>query len=242
MAGPSGRYLQYRAQFKGGTKDVLRRTAIYYLPQNRPTRVTSVELGSGAKKPSKITSKRIKARTPVLKVSWKVKNVDGDASTYQVLARREGEARWRPIVSGAEQLSSTEYSWNTETYPDGYYRLRVTASDKSANMAGRERTNSFTTPLFLLDNTRPKVADLTVKFPAVSARAVDSLSAISQMAYSIDDGPWLVGSPRDGIFDQPTEMLGVSLPKKLPPGIHTLAIRVTDEAGNIGAASVSFRR
>ena len=96
--------------------------------------------------------------------------------------------------------------------------------------------------LFLLDNTRPKVADLTVKFPAVSARAVDSLSAISQMAYSIDDGPWLVGSPRDGIFDQPTEMLGVSLPKKLPPGIHTLAIRVTDEAGNIGAASVSFRR
>ena len=239
---PGGRYLQYRVSFRGGNKDIVRRTALYYLPQNRATRITKVSVEDASKSSGNVTARTLPARSPVLTIDWDIENDDGDASTYVVSARREGEARWREVVNADALLSNTQYQWNTETYPDGYYRVRVVASDKSSNMSERAETDAFTTSLFLLDNTRPVVKDVRVKFPKAAARAIDGLSAISKMAYSIDDGPWQVGAPRDGIFDQPSEFLVLSLPKDLSKGTHTLAIRVTDEAGNIGAASVSFNR
>jgi hypothetical protein len=61
------------------------------------------------------------------------------------------------------------------------------------------------------------------------------------MAWSVDDRPWQLGGAQDRLFDDTTEMLRIKLPADLSPGVHTLAIRVADEAGNIGSASVSFR-
>jgi len=60
------------------------------------------------------------------------------------------------------------------------------------------------------------------------------------MAYSIDDQPWQVGGSRDGLFDDTSEMLNIRLPDDLKPGVHTLSIRIADEAGNIGSTSTSF--
>jgi hypothetical protein len=97
-----------------------------------------------------------------------------------------------------------------------------------------------TSELFLIDNNRPAVNGLTVKYPAATARISDSMSPISELSYSIDDGPWKLGDTRDGIFDELTEMVQIDLPRGLDPGLHTLAIRVADEGGNIGSASVSF--
>jgi hypothetical protein len=67
------------------------------------------------------------------------------------------------------------------------------------------------------------------------------MSAIAEAAYSIDDGSWQLASPDDGLFDELSELLTFKLPGKLAPGAHTLSIRVADEAGNIGSASVTFR-
>ena len=41
--------------------------------------------------------------------------------------------------------------------------------------------------------------------------------------------------------DDLAEVLRIQLPRDLSRGVHTLAIRVADEAGNIGSASVTFR-
>ena len=61
------------------------------------------------------------------------------------------------------------------------------------------------------------------------------------MAWSVDDGPWQLGASQDGLFDDTAEGLVIRLPDDLEPGVHTLAIRVSDEAGNIGSAAVTFR-
>lgn len=239
---PTGRYAQFRARFNGDIDAVLRQVSVYYLPYNEPTRITDVEVetttGSGL-----VTMKDgvTQPRSPVVKLSWSIDNPDDDETVYTLAVRREGEVVWREINTGKNALTATSYEWNTETFPDGWYRLRVSASDRRQNAADRALQTHEITPLFLVDNEKPAVTGITVKYPAVSARATDSMSVIAEMAYSIDDGPWRVGDTRDGIYDDMSENLTITLPDDLKPGIHTLAIRVADEAGNIGSAAVTFR-
>src|SRR5205085_8195709 len=181
-----------------------------------------------------------KPRSPILRLKWKIENADGDDTTYTLEARRDGEANWRPIQTGKAPLTSTSWEWNTETYPDGWYRVRVTASDASANSPDRALTSSQTSTMFAIDNTRPAIDGLTVTYPRAQARASDALSTIAEMAYSVDDGPWQLGTSADGLFDDTTEDLRIDLPAQLGRGTHTLAVRVADSAGNVGSTSATF--
>jgi hypothetical protein len=240
IASPAGRYLQFRIALEDGTARV-RRVTSYYVPQNQPTTVqdVSVEIANKESLPT-LKDSAAKPRSPTLRVKWKIENPDGDETSYTLEARREGEANWRPIQTGKAPLTATSWEWNTETYPDGWYRLRVTASDAAANSPDRALTSSQTTTMFAIDNTRPVIEGLTVTYPRAQARATDALSTIAEMAYSVDDGPWQLGASADGLFDDLTEELRVDLPQGLARGTHTLAVRVADAAGNIGATSATF--
>ena len=240
VASPPGRYLQYRAVLGSGA--TLSRTVLYYLPHNRPTRVTEVSVtAEGAqKRPVTIQRDAAEVRSPVMKIEWKVDNEDKDSTVYRLEVRREGDVRWRPLQTGTKPLASTEFEWNTETFPDGFYRLRVTASDSRANTAARAEETSQTTPLFVIDNTRPTLSAVTVSYPQAAARASDKLSVVAEMAFSVDDGPWHIGGTSDGLFDDRSEMLRITMDSGLAPGAHTLAIRVADSAGNIVSEAVTF--
>ncbi len=239
---PPGRYFQYRAKF-GSDDAVLRQTQLFYLPSNQPTRLTEVEIEPSDKSSGLVTlsAQAAKPRSPVLKISWSVENGDGDNTAYELEVRREGDVNWRPIRTGEKTLTKTEFEWNTETFPDGYYRLRVNASDRLENTRSRALESSFTTPLFVVDNERPKLAGLSVRYPSASARVTDAMSTIAEMSYSIDDGPWRVGGTQDGIFDDQSELLEIDLPAGLSAGAHTLAIRAADSAGNVGSSTLSFK-
>ncbi len=242
VTSPTGRYFQFRVRFDGDPGAVLRSAELYYLPQNRPTRIDEVTVSEAASKELSTTDAGVtKPRSPVLEVKWKVANPDSDKTTYQLDVRREGEVLWRPINTGKKPVTSTSYHWNTETFPDGWYRLRVTASDRAANAADRALDSYLVSALFRVDNQRPSIDGLSVRYPRASARAVDALSPIAEMSYSVDDGPWRLGTSRDGLFDDLAEMLQIQLPAGLARGVHTLSLRVADGAGNIGSASVTFR-
>lgn len=239
VASPSGRYIQFRVELTDADA-VLRQARLYYLPQNTATRVASIEIKNPAAK-SGITlqSGATPARSPVIELKWKVENPDSDQTEYVLEARREGEALWRPLRQ--QPHTTLSFEWNTETHPDGHYRVRVTASDRRANASDRVREHARVSSVFVVDNQRPAIADLAVQYPRVTARASDGLSAIAEVGFAVDDGPWLIGGTVDGLFDSAEEALRIELPRDLAPGFHTLAIRVADEAGNIGAASVSFQ-
>jgi len=243
ISSPTGRYIQFRVKFNGDRRAVLRKTALYYLPQNRPTRVTSVKVSSTVRSGKAMTLRRgaTKPRSPLMKVRWAVYNPDRDATMYTLYVRREGEVLWRQVSSPTIPLKTTKFRWNTETFQDGYYRLRVTASDRGANTSGRALESHKTTGLFVVDNAKPRVSAVTIKYPRVSARTTDTLSPIMEAAYSVDNGPWQLAASSDGLFDSPTEILSMTLPSGLRAGFHTLTIRAMDEAGNIGSRSVSFQ-
>ena len=118
--------------------------------------------------------------------------------------------------------------------------VRVTASDARSNGADRGIETSLIGALFVVDNQKPRIDDVKVIYPAASARTSDALGVVAEAAFSIDDGTWQLGASQDGLFDDSTEMLKLALPDDLAPGAHTLAIRVADEAGNIGSTSLTF--
>ncbi len=237
---PPGRYLQWRVALDDDAARV-RKVTSYYVPQNQPTQVEEATVEPATKETGPtLKDSAAKPRSPLLKLKWKVENPDGDETRYTLEARRDGEANWRPIATGKTPLTATTWDWNTETYPDGWYRVRVTASDEAANSPDRTLTTSAQTTLFALDNTRPSIDGLTVTYPRAQARAADGLSTIAEMAFSVDDGPWQLGTTADGLFDDTSEELRIELPPKLPPGPHTLAIRVADAAGNVGSLSTTF--
>lgn len=240
---PPGRYFQYRVTFTADESSVLRMTSLFYLPANKATRFNSVTIEPNTKRKDIVPlgAEAAKPRSPILKVKWDVSNDDGDSTAYTLAVRREGELRWRKIRTGAKPLTKEEYQWNTETFPDGYYRLRVNASDRLANTRSRTLDSNWTTPLFVVDNERPKVSGLSVRYPAATARATDAMSTIAALAFSVDDGPWQIGGTQDGIFDDQTELLKLTMPGDLAKGTHTLAIRVADSAGNVGSVTTSFR-
>ncbi|HSK05389.1 MAG TPA: hypothetical protein VK932_29270, partial [Kofleriaceae bacterium] len=240
IASPPGRYLQFRVALDDDAARV-RKVTSYYVPQNQPTQVQEVTVEPATKETSPtLKDSAAKPRSPLLKLKWKIENPDGDATHYTLEARRDGEANWRPIETGKAPLTAVTWDWNTETYPDGWYRVRVTASDAAANSPDRALTTSAQTALFAIDNERPSIEGLTVTYPRAQARAADALSTIAEMAFSIDDGPWQLGTTADGLFDDTVEDLRIELPAKLPPGPHTLAIRVADAAGNVGSVTTTF--
>jgi len=239
IASPTGRYLQWRVALEDDNARVTKVVA-YYVPQNQATSIEDITMEPSTKETIPTMKETPKPRSPVVKLKWTIENPDKDDTVYTLEVRRDGEANWRPISTGKAPLTATTFDWNTETYPDGWYRLRVTASDSPANTTDRVLTSSKTTPLFAIDNTRPTISGLSVTYPRVQARATDALSTISEVAFSVDDGAWELGATADGLYDDTTEDLRFSLPANLARGTHTLAIRAADAAGNIGTTSTTF--
>ncbi|HTR56260.1 MAG TPA: hypothetical protein VMJ10_36555 [Kofleriaceae bacterium] len=240
IASPPGRYLQFRAALEDDTARV-RRVMAYYVPQNLATAVQEVTIEPATKESlPTLKDSAAKPRSPVLRVKWKIDNPDGDDTEYTLEARRDGEANWRPISTGKPPLTATQWEWNTETYPDGWYKVRVTSSDALANSPDRALTSTATSTMFAIDNTRPSIDGLAITYPRATARAHDSISTIAEMAFSVDDGPWQLGTTADGLFDDQTEDLRLDLPAGLTRGTHTLAVRVADSAGNVGSVSSTF--
>lgn len=239
IASPAGRYLQFRVALEDDSARV-RKVMAYYVPQNLATQVQDVTVENAAEKTPTLKDLAAKPRSPVIKLKWKIENPDSDDTHYTLEARRDGEANWRPISTGKTPLTATTWDWNTETYPDGWYRVRVTASDAPANSPDRALTSSMTSTMFAIDNTRPSIEALRITYPKAQARAADAISTIAEMAFSVDDGPWQLGATADGLYDDLAEDLRIDLPPGLARGTHTLAVRVADAAGNVGSISTTF--
>jgi len=239
IASPPGRYLQFRVALPDGGS--VRRVVAYYLPQNTATAIdeVTVELASKETQPT-LKDAGAKPRSPIYKVKWKIDNGDGDDTSYVLAVRRDGDADWRLLQTGKGPLTATTWDWNTETFADGWYRLKVTSSDAIGNAPDRALEASRQSVLFVIDNGRPTISGLAVKDGKATATLDDALSVITELAFAIDDEPWRLGATVDGIFDSTSEGVALPVPKGLARGTHTLSLRVADAAGNVGSATTSF--
>lgn len=243
-ASPPGRYLQVRASF--AAQAVLSDFTVYYQPLNQPARVTEILIGEdplglvarGPKPPP------LRPKLALVKLRWKVENPDGDELNYRLYVRPQGLAAQGPGVGwlrlgGPDPLLRTEFDWNTELVADGMYEVRVVASDERVNPGDTAQSHELIAPPVVVDNRRPELTDVSYHAASaiLSGRVSDSATAIVDLSYQVDGGDLLPMPPSDGVLDDTSEAFSFKLPP-LAPGPHTLLVRATDAADNVGVVQL----
>jgi hypothetical protein len=254
VTSPPARFIQWRVRLTsadGTATPVLKRVSVAYLQKNLKPSVRSVVIaaekengegpprmppdrGSGQERQSKsekvpLSGKRV--------IKWEAKDPNGDSLEYTVYFRGTDEQSWKLLK---KELRKTSHPLDSESFPDGTYLIKVMATDSPSNPKDLALSYEESSDPFDIDNTSPKVAELQAASAgdgeyAVTGKVEDAASYIKGIVYSIDGGDWKLVFPSDQIFDSKVESFSF-LTEALAEGEHTIVIKASDAAGNIGAA------
>jgi len=181
-------------------------------------------------------------RKGIQTVTWKAADPNEDELRFDVHYRAEGETLWKLLRSG---LSNPVIAWDTVAMPDGRYMLKIAATDAASNPSASARTGERTSMSFEVDNTPPRVTNLTAEAAQNGHRIVfsaeDDISAIHGVEYAVNSGKWTIVFPTDGIADSRQESFDFLLPGYRDGGIYTLVVKVTDVLGNTVTAGADLR-
>jgi hypothetical protein len=248
---PPGRYLQYRLTLsgKGEATPVLEQVELVYQARNLPPVVQAVQVMLNAS--PKPGEKRPGPKRYAI-VGVKAGDPNGDKLVYDIYFRRRGNQRW---IRLAEEHDKPVYAWDTAGVADGRYEFYVSASDAEANAPRLAETDGRASRAFIIDNTRPTVANLAAqpgarddggaapgrnvrRFLTITGTATDATSRIVSIEYSIDSNDdWTEIAPDDGICDSLEEPFTAEA-TEVEPGVHRVAVKVTDANGNVGYSAV----
>jgi hypothetical protein len=261
---PKARYIQVRALLKtqtGKVSPVLDTLTLFYLQTNIAPALTRLEflkpnevflklpdqedviLGVEKRLPEQAPKKDdLRITFPAKKaerkgfqtVVWDASDENGDTLSYTISLRKEGETEWRVIQDG---WAETIYAFDTLSYPDGTYFIKITASDSPSNPVGLDLKSEKVSPPLVIDNSLPVVKNFTaVRNGAtleVAFQAEDAYSSIEEVKWLVRPGEWRVVFPVDGISDSRSETFKFSV--RIPAGAENLiTVRVKDSYGNVG--------
>jgi outer membrane protein assembly factor BamB len=231
------RFLQLRALLHEDAE--LYALEAYYLPQNLPAYVRNVRAT-----PERVADKSNPPGGSGIKtgitLNWDFDNPDGDRLRYRLFYRREGQSSFLPILTEQEQLEKNEYRWETLPVPDGYYRVRVEASDELTTPEPQVRRSDALSAPILVDNRAPQVEELRVEGGLLKGKVSDALGPIAQLEVAFDGAPFRPMHPKDGLLDTAQESFELPLPGKLGAGAHIGSVRATDAARNSSTSSLEF--
>ena len=169
---------------------------------------------------------------------WLAVDENGDKLEFKAEIKGEGEQTWKPL---REKIRERYLSFDSTAYADGKYQVRITASDAGENALNQGLSGVGVSPMFLIDNTPPKISDLSAT-PAggrltVRFKAADALSVVQKAEMSINGGEWTAIDPTIRLSDS-KELEFVLLVDRPQPGELTIAVRVTDEFDNLAVDRV----
>jgi hypothetical protein len=254
VTSPPARFLQWRAKLTGnGTLDSV---DVAYLPKNMEPRVDEIEatpanyrfpapstpfltatptltlppIGKRPPSPSGValdTTPALQYAKGYAGVRWSANDPNGDNLVFTVEIKGINETEWKPLK---DKVNERYLSFDSTAFPDGEYRVRVTASDAPSNPPGEALTARMESAPFVIDNTPPRITNINANRGTLHWHAADALNNITKAEYSLDGGEWKVVAPVTKLSDSPE--LDYELTPNLPPGEHTIAIRVEDEFAN----------
>ncbi len=273
MSSPAARFLQYRLILSGsgvGSPEVSG-VELAYLPRNVAPVVEEIEITppnyrfppqSLMLTPSQTLTltpmgraRRASTPTPVfdqgshsmqyakghLGARWLVRDDNGDLMNYKVEIRGAQETAWKLLKDG---IKDRFLSWDSTVFPDGDYRVRVTAADTPSNPPAQSLHAHLESDVFLVDNTPPGI----IGFVAARAgsrldanwRVADARSVIKKAEYSLNGGEWMVVEPTTRLSDSLEHNYNLTI--DAAAGVEqTLAVRVTDEFDNQAVEKIVVR-
>jgi hypothetical protein len=230
----------FRVKLGWDNKDtVITKITQNYLVQNQPPKIMAFNIAPIPPLPPTGAIQKM----PVRKISWQVRDPDGDAVSCRLYYRNENQQSW--ILLNQEQpgglIFQPEFNWITDALPDGRYLLKLEATDEKVNPNGAELKDEKISNPITVDNSKPAISIAVNNALECSGQASDTLSLIRRIEYSLDGGKWEPVFPADGILDSRTEEFRFKLDVK-KPGFHTIVIRAFDEFGNMGLSQMEFER
>jgi WD40 repeat protein len=180
-------------------------------------------------------------------VLWSAHDENDDDLHYAVYYRGENEQDWKLLKDKLEQKF---YSWDTTSFPDGAYYLKIVASDAPSNPPAAALTAERVSERFEVDNTPPVIEHLeaamakargnssTGASATVTFTARDAETSVERAQYSVDGGDWILVAPAGNISDAPEEKYEFTL-SNLSAGEHTIAVRAYDRFENVGSAKTA---
>jgi len=163
---------------------------------------------------------------------WAATDENSDTMLHSVHIRGAQETEWKLLK---DKVKEKNISWDSTAFPDGEYRLRVTTSDAPSNTREIALSSQMESSPFTIDNTPPKITGLAAARSGdqitVRWKSADLLSVIQQAEYSLDGGEWTVVLPTTRLSDSKEHDYELIL-AAVPPGEHTIAVRVQDEFEN----------
>ncbi len=266
IASPPARFIQFQVRMTSGRGDrspVLQEFKAAHLRVNEPPRITALgeaaapqqghaaqavprmrqmaqarARGGGSGGPGNPQGQAPPGAQPVRMLQWQAADPNGDQLRFDLYFRGQGEPVW---ILLEENLEQPQYAWDTTTVSDGWYELRVVATDAPDNPADVARTDERVSDPILVDNTAPVFETIDVR-PVedgieVRVEVRDATSRLVEAAWTVDSSTeWRVVAPTDRLFDARSETLQFTV-EGLSPGPHRLALRAVDEAGNTAHAA-----
>jgi hypothetical protein len=108
-------------------------------------------------------------------------------------------------------LKATLLTWNTNTLPDGRYRLKVEASDRLGNSIGEDLVGDAVSEPFSVDNTLPQVTSLSASIEkgqaVLAGAAADGEGWLQRLDVSVMYGRGVAVSPEGGFSDVATPLV-----------------------------------
>lgn len=245
VTSPPGRYFQFRLEWAGDMRAVVREVQVTYLVRNQCPKMGEIQVTEGtgiqpplqAPPPRPVISPEFvqPSHLPYLHIKWQANDPDGDELVYRAFYRAVDGAVWIPLAPEATPLQVNELVWNTEAVADGHYILRVSASDERRNPPGQECLDERTTEPFGIDNTHPQFPVFAASPDCLCTGRAEDRSRLARIDYAVDGGEWRVVTTNDGVCDSPVEEFSFRL-ARLSPGPHTVTVRAIDATGNVGVA------
>ena len=267
---PKARYLQLKVLFKtqsGNVSPWLQRISLFYLQTNiapivqkldllppnevflKPPDQEEVVWGAEESPGGRVQSQKDDRSLFLAKkverqgfqtVTWEATDENDDRLLYTISIKREGENAWRVVKDG---WKDSLFVFDTLSYPDGVYFIKLEANDLSSNPPGSDLKSEKTSSPLVIDNSLPVVKIFTATRDGnsleVAFQVEDSFSPIMEAEYLIRPGEWRVVFPADGVCDSRVESFKFRVP--LPSNAENLiTVRVTDSHNNIGVYRQSF--
>ena len=267
---PRARYVQFKVMFKtqsGKRSPLLQKVSLFYLQANVVPAIKKIEVlppneiylkppeqeeiiwGADVSISERAVSKDKEKSLFIAKkterkgyqtIIWEAADENGDALLFSCYIKGEDERQWRVLN---EKWTDTIYAFDTLSFPDGIYFLKLVVSDILSNPVGTELKSDKTSGPFIIDNSLPTIKNFKAGKEKnklkVTFSAEDSLSYIKEVRYLIRPDEWQSIFPVDGICDSKWEnfSLTLTLPLRFD---NLLTVKVKDRHGNIGVYKYTF--
>lgn len=264
-----GRYLQYKIEFKANSPAIRSLNAYYHLNNIAPDikRINVVPLGFGLIKgmPQKINmgidklqdkgdpmrhldpkpgadKLMLESTRNTFTAAWKAEDPNKDDLLFKVMIKKLTSDKW---ITLADKHDAVIFSSSTRGLDDGYYQIKVTATDSLDNPAHLALESSRESEPFLVDTSSPTITidnvetNTTNRTSRVQFSIIDTASNILVSAYKLNGKDALRAFPDDNLFDSKDESFTLNL-TNLPSGEQSLLIEAQDTSGNRTIHQMTF--